>query len=66
MDGNYANRGEMYLVHQHSGLDIDIRFSTETLKNVQQIWGRPVHLQALIDDEMMLFSYDGEQSKQQK
>ena len=66
VDGNYANRGELYLVHQHNGVDIDIRFSTETLKNVQHIWGRPVHLQALIDDEMMLFSFDGEQSKQQK
>ena len=37
----------------------------ETLKNVQRIWGRPVHLHAQIDDEMVLFGYDGQQSHQQ-
>lgn len=29
------------------------------------IWQRPVHLQAKIDDDMMLFSFDGSQIKQQ-
>ncbi len=36
------------------------------LKSVQAVWGRPVHLQARIDDDMMLFSFDGKQSQQQK
>jgi len=65
VDGNYANRGELYLAHQHSGLDLQIKYATETLKNVQRLWRRPVHLQARIDDEMVLFSCDGEQSQQQ-
>ncbi len=66
VDGNYANRGELYLAHKHNGLDLDIRYTTETLKGAYNIWGRPVHMQARIDDEMILFSYDGEQSKQQR
>jgi len=65
VDGNYANRGELYLAHRHNGLDIEIKYAIETLKNVHKIWQRPVHLQALIDDDMMLFSYDGNQPKQQ-
>ncbi len=65
MDGNYRNRGELYLAHQHSGLDIDIKYAVETLKNLQKVWRRPVHLNARIDDEPILFSYDGEQSTQQ-
>jgi stage V sporulation protein R len=64
-DGNYANRGELYLAHQHNGLDLQIKYAVETLASIQKLWGRPVHLQARIDDEMVLFSYDGEQHKQQ-
>src|SRR5690606_19164714 len=66
VDGNYANRGELYLAHKHNGVDLDIKYAVETLKNVQRIWRRPVHLQAMINDEMVLFSFDGEQSQQQK
>jgi stage V sporulation protein R len=66
LDGNYANRGELYMGHKHNGVDLDIKYAVETLKNVQRIWRRPVHLAALINDEMVLFSYDGEQSQQQK
>jgi stage V sporulation protein R len=66
VDGNYSNRGELYLAHAHNGVDLDIKFAVETLKNVQMIWRRPVHLQALINEEMVLFSCDGEQSQQQK
>lgn len=66
VDGNYRNRGELYLAHKHNGVDLDIKYSVETLKNIQRIWKRPAHLQAMINDEMVLFSFDGEQSQQQK
>jgi len=65
VDGNYANRGELYLAHQHNGQDIEIRYAMETLKNVHRLWQRPVHLQARIDDDMILFTFDGTQPKQQ-
>ena len=65
VDGNYANRGELYLAHKHTGMDLSVAYATETLKNVQRLWGRPVHLQARIDDDMVLFSHDGQQGKQQ-
>ena len=65
LDGNYCNRGELFMAHKHNGLDIEIKTAVETLKNVYRIWQRPVHLQARIDDDMILFSYDGHQPKQQ-
>jgi stage V sporulation protein R len=65
VDGNYANRGELYLAHKHSGVDLQIKYAIETLKNLHRIWQRPVHLQASIDDEMVLFSYNGRESHQQ-
>ena len=66
MDGNYRNRGELYLAHQHTGADIEIKYAVETLKNLQKVWKRPVHLSARIDDDAILFTYDGEQSTQQQ
>jgi stage V sporulation protein R len=66
VDGNYANRGELYLAHKHLGVDLDIRYMSECIKNVRHLWRRPVHLQARIDDDMLLFSCDGDHVKQQK
>ena len=66
VDGNYANRGELYLAHQHNGADLDIKYAVETLKRVRQIWRRPVHLQARINEEMVLFSCVDEQNSQQQ
>ena len=64
-DGNYRNRGELYLTHRHSDADLEIKYAVSTLKRVHQVWKRPVHLAARIDDEAILFTFDGEQSTQQ-
>jgi stage V sporulation protein R len=66
VDANYSNRGELYLAHKHVGADLDIKYAHECLKNLHRLWTRRVHLQALIDDDMMLFTCDGETVKQQK
>ena len=65
VDGNYANRGELYLAHKHNGFDVEIRYAVETMKSLARVWGRPVHLQAQIDGEMILFSHDGSQATHQ-
>jgi stage V sporulation protein R len=66
VEGNYRNRGELLLGHKHIGVDLEIKHLVETLKSVQCLWNRPVHLQTLIDDDSVLFSFDGEQSTQQR
>lgn len=66
VDGNYVNRGELYLAHKHVGMDLDIKYATDCLTNLQRLWHRPVHLQARIKDEMVLFSAAGEDVTQQK
>ncbi len=65
MDGNYRNRGELYLAHRHTGADLDIKFAVETLKAIHKVWKRPVHVHGLVDDKAILFSFDGEKSTQQ-
>jgi stage V sporulation protein R len=67
VDGNYANRGELYLAHKHLGIDLDIKYATECLKNLRLLWRRPVHIQARIKDDMILFTCpDGDEVKHQK
>src|SRR5947209_8569457 len=59
VDGNYRNRGELLLRHEHNGIDLRLDRSADTLANVQAIWGRPVHLQTVVDNQPTLMSYDG-------
>ena len=46
VDANYRNAGELFLAHKHNGLDIEIKYAIETLKNMHHMWTRPVYLQA--------------------
>jgi stage V sporulation protein R len=57
-DGNYLNRGELYLAHQWNGLEVDVAKAREVLSTLRLIWGRPVHLQMRLDDDQVLLSID--------
>jgi stage V sporulation protein R len=58
-DGNHANSGELYLKHAYEGIELDVKYLEKTLPYVQKLWGRPVHLETVIEDKAVLFSYDG-------
>ena len=59
IDGNYENRGELYLEHRHEGIDLDIPYAEETLRNLFTIWTRPVHLKTHLKEKgLMVFSID--------
>lgn len=51
VDANYANRGELYLVHRHEGIDLDRPYLEATLANLYTIWNRPVHLETAVKDK---------------
>jgi stage V sporulation protein R len=59
VDGNYRNRGELLLRHEHNGIDLKLDRAADTLGNVQFLWGRPVHLQTVVDDKPSMMSFDG-------
>jgi stage V sporulation protein R len=63
-DGNYKNRGELYLVHRHEGIDLKIPWANDTLQNLFTIWTRPVHIETVIDEKKKLLSYDGQENKE--
>ncbi len=58
-DGNYKNRGELLLTHQHDGYDLDPGYTRETLKALHKIWGRPVTIASRRDGKELLVSHDG-------
>ncbi len=65
-DGNYKNRGELYLRHRYEGVELKQDYARDTLRNIQRIWSRPVRLETVIDDQPVLLSFNGEEFKQQK
>lgn len=56
VDANYLNRGELYLANKWNGLEVDIARAMGVLRNLCRLWGRPVHLQAIVQEEMWLFT----------
>ncbi|MBM4108280.1 MAG: SpoVR family protein [Phycisphaerae bacterium] len=54
VDANYRNRGELYLAHRFTGAEVDLERANAVLHNLRALWGRPVHLQARINDEMQV------------
>ncbi len=58
-DGNYSNRGELYLRHRHEGVDLRVDYARDVLRNIFAIWTRPVHLETVVDDKKRLLTFDG-------
>ncbi|WP_127580125.1 SpoVR family protein [Paenibacillus koleovorans] len=59
MDGNHANIGELYLKHSFEGVELDLKYLEKTLPYVQRLWGKTVHLETVVEDKSVLFTYDG-------
>lgn len=58
-DGDFNRRGELYLIHRHEGVDLDIPYAEKTLQHVQRLWRRPVHLETISDKRRLVLTYDG-------
>jgi len=58
-NGNYRNRGELYLTHEFQGVELRQDYARDCLVNLQKLWGRPVHIGTMIDEEPAVLSFDG-------
>lgn len=66
-DANFQNSGQLYLVHRYEGVDMDIQYAQDTLRNLYRIWGRPVHIETILENRVkMLFSYGPDGHARQK
>ncbi|MDN3955775.1 SpoVR family protein [Sporolactobacillus laevolacticus] len=65
-NGDYRNNGELLLKHRYEGTELDIRDLEGVLKYLFQLWGRPVHLQTVIEDHPTLFSFESGEMKRKR
>ena len=56
VDANTNNRGELTLKHTHDGVDLKMDWAFEVMKNIQSIWGRPVHIETIIEGSPKLIT----------
>lgn len=63
IDANHDNRGELKLKHVHEGVDLDIQYARETLKNLHTIWKRPVLIETTLNDTIKIHYFDGREHK---
>ncbi|MBC7387405.1 MAG: SpoVR family protein [Cryobacterium sp.] len=56
-DGNLGNKGELLLWHKHMGMDLDAKWTKETMRSLAAIWKRPVNLETEVENQKKLYTY---------
>lgn len=64
LDANYENRSEILLEHTYDGVDLDMQYAKETLRNVSSIWTRPAHILTKQEERILMLSFDGQSFKE--
>lgn len=59
-DGDYNRNGELFVKHAYEGVELDLKHLDKTLPYLQQLWGRTVHLQSVVEGREVLFTCDGQ------
>jgi stage V sporulation protein R len=57
-DGDYDGNRELYLRHRYEGTELDLKYAKKVLENCHLLWGRPVHLETVVDDESYIMHCD--------
>jgi len=50
-DGNYKG-GNLYMIHSHSGVDLDLEYAKRTMKHIRTLWGKDVYLETIINEKV--------------
>ncbi|MFQ5792263.1 MAG: SpoVR family protein, partial [Acidobacteriota bacterium] len=66
LDGNFQNRGELYLVHRHEEIDLRMDHARDVLVHLQKIWRRPVNLETVLDGKPKLICFDGSDHRERE
>jgi stage V sporulation protein R len=59
-DGDYRRNRELYLRHRYEGAELDVKYARKVLEYVYKLWGRPVHIETVVEEEARVMHYDGE------
>ena len=59
-DADYQGNRELYLKHRFEGAELDLGYADKTLRQVQRLWGRRVHLETVYEEKPTLLTFDGQ------
>jgi stage V sporulation protein R len=65
-DANANNHGNLLLMHDHRGVDLDPAYTREVLTNIYRIWKRPVAIITAGNAKPLLASFDGTDFKEEE
>ena len=51
VNGNYENRGEIYLKHLHEGMDLLAPMTKDMMKIIYEFWQKPIRLETIITQD---------------
>ncbi|HJV46580.1 MAG TPA: SpoVR family protein [Bacillota bacterium] len=51
---------DLHLHHHYEGIELDMRHVEKTLPYVYKLWNRPIHLETILENRNVIFSFDGE------
>jgi len=55
-DDDWRGTGQLYLLHRYEGVELDRLYTERTLPYVYRLWGRPVHLETVMDGRRTVFT----------
>ena len=61
VDGDYNGNRELYIKHRYEGTELEMRYARKALEHVHTLWGRPVHLETIVDEESTVMHYNGDE-----
>ena len=59
-------RGELFLEHSYTGVELQLSYAYDTLRNLQRLWNRPVHIETVLEDTRTIISFDGKDHQIEK
>lgn len=60
VDGDYNRNGELYLMHHYEGTELDLPYLEHVLPYVYDLWGRPVHMETVVEERVIRYSFLGD------
>ncbi|MCL6593731.1 MAG: SpoVR family protein [Alicyclobacillus sp.] len=58
-NGDFNKNGELYVRHAYEGVELDLKHLEKTLPYLYRVWGRPCHLQTVVEGRDVVFTFDG-------
>lgn len=49
---NFEDAGKLYMEHRHAGVDLQLEYAQKTVKHINELWGREVVLECLINKKL--------------